>query len=89
MWGYDAAHAISKIMMQAVVRIKIQTRVLFLVLGDRRLWPQTQKEHKSAPISEMLVRIVYTDKNVVQTGSELLALGLINLLIVLFPKSAI
>lgn len=75
--------------MQAVVRIKVRTRVLFLVLGDRRLWPLTQKEHNSAPISEMMMRIVYTDKNVAQTGSELLALGLINLLIILFPKSAI
>lgn len=75
--------------MQAVVRIKVRTRALFLVLGDRRLWPLTQKEHKSAPISEMMMRIVYTDKNVAQTGSELLALGLINLLIILFPKSAI
>lgn len=77
--------------MQAVVGIKGRTRVLFLVLGDRRLWPLTQKEHKSAPIciSEMMMRIVYTDKNVAQRGSELLALGLINLLIILFPKSAI
>ena len=58
------AHAISEIIMQAVVRIKVRARVLFLVSGDRRLWPQTQKQHKSAPISEMMIRMVYTDKNV-------------------------